>query len=440
MLNLITLELPNKFTFYSFMKKVILICCLITGLISCSLTKKMILKNMNNTLSSTFYDNQFTGLLFIDGNSKDTLFSRNSDKYFTPASNTKIFTLYTALNTLPDKIPALRYLKQNDTLYIEGTGDPSFLHPYLKDSTAFYFLQQHKNIALHTGNFQDSSFGPGWSWDDYKYYYSPERSSFPMYGNVVMISNKVGTQVLPEYFKDSVVHVSNNKNREMHRNLFYFNANRTDTLEVPFKTGNTILKNLLEKELNKKIKITKQMPEGQKKTLYGIKSDSLYVRLMHESDNFIAEQLLLLSASETTDTLNSKLAIRNALENLLPNLPQQPRWVDGSGLSRYNLFTPQSMVHVLERIYDELPKERLFKIFPSEGESGTVDNWYGSNHAPYLYAKSGSLGNNYCLSGYLLTKSGKTVIFSFMNNHFRQPSSEVRLRMHQIFENIRDTY
>ncbi len=422
------------------MKKVLLSCCLITGLISCSSTKKMVLKNIDNTLSSTFYDNQFTGVLFLDGNSKDTLFSRNSDKYFTPASNTKIFTLYTALNTLPDKIPALRYLKQNDTLYVEGTGDPSFLHPYLKDSTAFYFLQQHKNIALHTGNFQDSSFGPGWSWDDYEYYYSPERSGFPMYGNVVLISNKVGAQILPEYFNDSVVHVSNNTNREMHRNLFYFDATRTDTLEVPFKTGNTILKNLLEKELNQKIKVTLQMPIGKKKILHGIKADSLYVRLMHKSDNFIAEQLLLLSASETTDTLNSKLAIRNTLENLLPNVPQQPRWVDGSGLSRYNLFTPQSMVHVLERLYEELPKERLFKIFPSGGVSGTLENSYGSEYEPYLYAKSGSLSNNYCLSGYLLTKSGKTVIFSFMNNHFRQPLSEVRLRMQQIFENIRDTY
>jgi D-alanyl-D-alanine carboxypeptidase/D-alanyl-D-alanine-endopeptidase (penicillin-binding protein 4) len=400
----------------------------------------MVIKNMDNTLSSAFYDNQFTGLLFIDGNSKDTLFNQNSDKYFTPASNTKIFTLYTAINTLPDKIPAVRYVEQNDTLYVEGTGDPSFLHPYLKDSTALYFLKQHKNIVLHTGNFQDSSFGPGWSWDDYEYSYSPERSGFPMYGNVVIISNKAGAQVIPEYFKDSVVHVSNNTNREIHRNLFYFDTARTDTLEVPFKTGNTILKNLLEKELNLKIRVTQQMPKGKKKTLYGIEADSLYVRLMHESDNFIAEQLLVLSASETTDTLNSKLAIRNVLENLLPNLPQQPRWVDGSGLSRYNLFTPQSMVHVLARLYEEQPKERLFKIFPSGGVSGTLENWYGSEHEPYLYAKSGSLGNNYCLSGYLLTKSGKTIIFSFMNNHFTQPSSEVRLRMQQIFENIRDSY
>jgi D-alanyl-D-alanine carboxypeptidase/D-alanyl-D-alanine-endopeptidase (penicillin-binding protein 4) len=422
------------------MKNLLLSCCLLTGLIACKSTKKIVSKSLNKRLTASFYDSQFTGVLFIDAASKDTLFNQNSTKYFTPASNTKIFTLFAALNTVPDTIPALRYMRQNDTLFIKGTGDPSFLHPYLKDSTAFHFLKQEKNIALYTGNFQDSRFGPGWSWEDYGYYYSPERSGFPTYGNVVTIWNVPETKVFPEYFKDSVIRISNKANREEHRNLFYFDAARTDTLEIPFKTGDSTLKSILEKELKTKITIAKEMPLGFKETLYGIPADSLYVRLMHESDNFIAEQLLLLSASQITDTLHSKLAITNTLDKLLPTLPQEPRWVDGSGLSRYNLFTPQSIVHVLERLYQDLPRERIFTIFPSEGISGTLGDWYKGNSMPYIYAKSGSLGNNYCLSGYLLTNSGKTVIFSFMNNHFRHPSSQVKTRMEQVFEKIRDTY
>lgn len=422
------------------MKKILLSCFAILYLCGCTSSKKLILKTVDTVLNDRLYDSHFTGVLIIDVNTKDTLYNKNSHKYFTPASNTKIFTLFAALNTLPDKIPALRYIKQNDTLYVEGTGDPSFLHPYLKDSTALNFLQQQKNIALYTGNFQDSKFGPGWSWEDYQYYYSPERSGFPIYGNVVTISNAPKTSVLPKYFKDSVLRISNKSNREEHRNLFYVGATRTDTLEIPFKTGDSTLKSILEKELNVPLTFVNEMPPGIKQTLYGIQADSLYVRLMHESDNFIAEQLLLLSASETTDTLHTNIAITNTLDNLLPNLPQQPRWVDGSGLSRYNLFTPQSMVHVLERLYLQLPRERLFKIFPSGGVSGTLDNWYKGNARPYIFAKSGSLGNNYCLSGYLLTESGKTVVFSFMNNHFKHPSSELKLKMEQIFEKIRDTY
>jgi D-alanyl-D-alanine carboxypeptidase/D-alanyl-D-alanine-endopeptidase (penicillin-binding protein 4) len=128
------------------------------------------------------------------------------------------------------------------------------------------------------------------------------------------------------------------------------------------------------------------------------------------------------------------------LENQLLDLKQPPRWVDGSGLSRYNLFTPESMVTVLSKMYRNVPRQRLFSFFPVGGASGTLKDWYGGNPKPYIYAKSGSLGNNYCLSGYLLTKSGKTLIFSFMNNHFRHPSWEVKKQMEQIFEEIRDTY
>jgi D-alanyl-D-alanine carboxypeptidase/D-alanyl-D-alanine-endopeptidase (penicillin-binding protein 4) len=162
--------------------------------------------------------------------------------------------------------------------------------------------------------------------------------------------------------------------------------------------------------------------------------------MMEVSDNFIAEQLLILGSSTLSDTLNSHNAREHVLDNYLSDLRQPPRWVDGSGLSRYNLFTPESMVHVLHTMYNEIPRERLFLFFPTGGKSGTIENWYPGSPDPYIYAKTGSLGNNHCLSGYLLTKSGKTLIFSFMNNHFVESSSEIKKRMQSIFENIRDNY
>ena len=169
-------------------------------------------------------------------------------------------------------------------------------------------------------------------------------------------------------------------------------------------------------------------------------SDTVLRRMMHESDNFLAEQLLLLGSSTLSDTLSSAMARKNILENQLRDLKQRPRWVDGSGLSRYNLFTPESMVSVLSKMYTDIPRQRLFSYFPTGGETGTLEDWYAGNHNPYVYAKSGSLSNVYCLSGYLLTKSGKTLIFSFMNNHFQHPTSEVKKEMERIFEEIRDTY
>ncbi|MGB7394443.1 MAG: D-alanyl-D-alanine carboxypeptidase, partial [Pricia sp.] len=416
------------------------------------------------------------------------LYAQNSARYFTPASNTKIFTLFTALQFLPDKVPALKYLSQNDTLYVQGTGDPSFLHPFLKDSTALKFLRQYQNITLHLNNFQEDRFGPGWSWTDYQYYYQPERSPLPLYGNVVTIFSDDTVNVKPSYFEDKVINIDYTRQRELNENIFYYGKSRRDTVEIPFKTDSTLTRILLEDALGKQISLTDKIPlgdkidlidgnppknaikkalgnrvnlpterksdsaagdqinsAGRKKSqemdiLQGIPADSLYRRMMLESDNMIAEQLLIVASSTLSDTLSSSLVRDSVLNNQLSELRQPPRWVDGSGLSRYNLFTPESIVVVLQKLYQQIPRERLFELFPAGGVSGTLENWYAGDPEPYLHAKTGSLGNNHCLSGYLVTKSGKTLIFSFMNNHFRSPSSEVKNRMQRIFEEIRDGY
>ena len=422
------------------MKKIVVLLLLSLLFVGCATVRRSLVKKIDTQIKSDQYDNQFTGFLVIDPESKDTIYNINSIKYFTPASNTKIFTLFASLNLLSDSIPTLKYVFEKDTLFVQGTGDPSVLHPYFKDSTALHFMGQYENIALYPNNFKDEKLGPGWAWDDYHWYYSPERSGFPLYGNILTINNAETLEVQPIYFKDSIVFIDSPVNRELQKNVFYFNPSKKDTVEIPFRVDSSLTKNLLEKSLNKKIHITHKFPDGEEQILYGMPSDSLYKRMMEVSDNFLAEQLLILGSSSLSDTLNSQKTREYVLDNYLSDLRQPPRWVDGSGLSRYNLFTPESMVHVLHSMYNEIPRERLFLFFPTGGISGTIEDWYPGSPDPYIYAKSGSLGNNHCLSGYLLTKSGKTLIFSFMNNHFMESSSEIKRRMQSIFENIRDTY
>jgi D-alanyl-D-alanine carboxypeptidase/D-alanyl-D-alanine-endopeptidase (penicillin-binding protein 4) len=421
--------------------KNLVVALIFMALFGCTATKhRRTVKELQTVLRNETFRNQFTGLFVIAAENRDTLFDFNGEKYFTPASNTKIFTLYTGLSLLPKTIPSLKYLTQNDTLYVQGTGDPTQLHPYFRDSTVLGFLKGNRHIAWYPDNFQAWKYGAGWAWDDYGDYYQVERGAFPLYGNVITLYRNDSLIAVPSFFEDRVVDLDAAINREAEDNVFYYASSRTDTIEIPFKTDSALTRKLLETALNQKMSITDRFPDGEKSTLYGMATDSVYQRMMWESDNFLAEQLLVLASSTLSDTLDGAKAQAHMLKNRLADLNQPPRWVDGSGLSRYNLFTPESMVHVLYKMYQELPQDRLFGLFPAGGVSGTLENWYVGAEAPYIYAKSGSLGNNYCLSGYLKTKSGKILIFSFMNNHFVQHSGEIKAKMQDIFEAIRDHY
>lgn len=406
---------------------------------ACAGSKKLD-KTINTALNPETFGNHFSGIMIYDPISRDTLYRRNSAKYFTPASNTKIFTLYTSLTLLPRDIPAIKYCNVDDTLFIEGTGNPSLLHPFFKDSSAIRFLEGYNNISLNLKNFTDTRFGPGWAWEDYDGYYAAERSALPIFGNVVTIYKTDTLHVIPGYFRSGVTMMKNTTNREIDSNSFYYDPAIKDSLEIPFKTDSLVIQELLEAAIGREISLVSKMPCEEKKILPGMPTDSINKIMMQESDNFLAEQLLLLASSTLSDTLNTEIAIAYMLKNRLKDLKQPPRWVDGSGLSRYNLFSPESMVYVLNAMHKEIPKERLFNLFAQGGHSGTIADWYPGNPHPYIYAKTGSLGNNHNISGYLITKSGKTLIFSFMNNHFKNSVSEIKKQMQSVFEWLRDNY
>ena len=420
------------------MKKIILLIGIVC-FISCS-SYKPLTKKVRAQLDTAFFDNQFSGLFVYDPLSADTLMNYNGDKYFTPASNTKIFTLYAAISLLPEFLPTLEYTTAHGELYIQGVGNPATLHPVLKDSSLINFLKKQQHINLYYNNLKDTPLGPGWAWDDFDTYYSPERNPLPIFGNVVQLHKNDSLYVSVEALSDHIELKNVPYRRATAVNEFYLSPTQKDTIEVPFITDSTLIRQILENQTGQAVKIVDHFPEGEKKTIYGIAADSVYKRLMQVSDNFIAEQLLIMASADLGETLSSAKTREYILENNLKEIQYKPRWVDGSGLSRYNLFTPSSIVFTLNELYKRVPTETLYDIFPTGGESGTLANYFKGNPRPYIHAKTGSLSNNYCLSGFLVTNSGKTLIFSFMNNHYRQSSSELKSNMARILEYIRDHY
>ncbi|MDT0675733.1 D-alanyl-D-alanine carboxypeptidase/D-alanyl-D-alanine-endopeptidase [Autumnicola musiva] len=420
---------------------------------SCSTTKK-ISRPINNIFTgSPVFDQGFAGLALYDPQENKTIYSYNAKKYFTPASNTKLFTFYTGLKILGDSVPALKYLIENDTLYFKATGDPSFLNRNLPESEVFYFLKNsNEKLVYIPPSYTETHQGPGWSWGDYNAYYSAERTPFPVYGNMVSFQfqkNKKLPVVSPSIFSDSLVNIKDNLvssriERKIFKNSFEFNnqfKNSEFAQSVPFKYSPEILTNLLSDTLHKPVIRLENLDINKRlnKTLYSISSDSLYKRMLEVSDNFIAEQILIMSAGIISDTLKSDIAIDYMKEHYLADLPDEPMWYDGSGLSRYNLFTPRTMVKLLEKILAEVPQEKLFSIMATGGKSGTLKNYFKAEH-PYIFAKTGTLKYNHSLSGYIKTNSGKILIFSFMNSNYTVSTSLLKQEMERILKIIRNNY
>lgn len=395
----------------------------------------------------------FTGFELFDPIRGQVLCAVQADRYFTPASNTKVLTLLVSLNVLGDSIPALYLQQRGDSLHIQPAGDPTFLHPYFQNwqKAAQYLANAPQNsIWVHLPPAsQPTPLGPGWAWDDADEDYSPERSAFPVYGNVrrLYVPLRDSLYAAPAFWQSYLRRSPGPESRIVsgpdNQILYHLGARFQPGHEqwVPVHEVEKYRNALLTDTLHHKFIDLGYALTGPRKTLYACPADTVYRRLMYESDNFIAEQLLLLCAGVKLGTLDAGKIIRWAQDSLLGTLAQKPKWVDGSGLSRYNLNTPHNMVAVLSQLWQQYPHDRLLRLFPSGGVSGTLNEWYkGPNGSPYVFAKTGSMSGVHCLSGYLVTNSGKTLIFSFMHNNFVGSSKPYKVEMQRFLESIKATF
>jgi len=432
----------------------LMICVLLLG--SCSIQSRSINKRSikKQFEHSQISNDHFTGFALYDLDKKKMVFELNSDKYFTPASNTKLFTFYTCLKMLGDSIPALKYEVRNDSLVFWGTGDPSFLHSDLKGVNGLKLLQNsNKKLYYSTTGYTGDFFGPGWGWDDYNDDYQVEITALPIEDNEALLyaDNDGNMQVKPNYFKrylnrDADYHPAGFKvKRDFLSNNFVYPETAIPAKfeqQVPWKTSDMLTKALLEDTLKKPVYLARLPINNNAKVIYNTNADSVYRRMLQPSDNFIAEQLLLVCSSVKFNTLNKDSVINYAKANFLKDLPDAPQWVDGSGLSRYNLFTPRSIVKLLCKIDDEVKNDSLLhSLMPAGGLTGTIKNAYKTdNGKAFVWAKTGSLSNNHNQSGYLITRKGKRLAFSFMNNNFTRPTKEVRNEMVRIMTYIHEEF
>ncbi|WP_162910436.1 D-alanyl-D-alanine carboxypeptidase/D-alanyl-D-alanine-endopeptidase [Hymenobacter oligotrophus] len=377
-----------------------------------------------------------------------------ADKYFVPASTHKLLTLYAALRILPDSVPALQYVVHGDSLIFRGTGDPTLLHGDVPSRRAYDLLKRWQGRLYYAETpAAEPKFGPGWSWDDYPYYFQPERSTFPIYGNVVRFKYRQPGQptitVQPRWFAKYVKpaaggatspdHVA--RALEANRYTWYPSPRSSWTDESPFRTSRELLLTLLRDTLKRKVRPApwRLRPTETPRTYYSLGIDSLLRRTMRVSDNLLAEQTLLLCSSQLGhDSLSVARVIAHARKQWLLDLPDSLAWVDGSGLSRQNLTTPRNQVALLLKLHRLVPEARLFDLLAAGGRQGTLRRVYRDPTGLWLWGKTGTLTNAHNLCGFLRTRSGQLLAFSFMNNNHLAGSPEIRNEMERVLTLVRE--
>ena len=428
-------------------------------LIGCSTNKQISKSAQQLVIKDPSLLTAHVGISIYEPTSGKYWYNYQDDKYFVPASNTKLATCYGAMKYLGDSLVGAIKVENDTAIFLLPTADPTFLHPDFQVQPIVTYLQKAaKKLYIADIGWKTEALGSGWAWNDYNDSYMVERSPMPVYGNLVkwiqdITNDSAFIYSIPEVNWE-VDFDTNQRNkffvkRKLSENIYNISEGKEKLKEqyVPFVTNG--LKSALELLRDTIHEIIDLLPVQQYQKLFStarphltkIKSqstDSLLKITMHRSDNFFAEQTLLMVSNERLGYMSDKNIIDTLLKNDFNDLPQKPSWVDGSGLSRDNLFTPGDLVIILNKIKNEFGMERIKVILPT-GNSGTLTNYYIADSS-YIFAKTGTLSGVVALSGYLYTKKNKLLIFSVLVNNHQASVASVKRAVEKFIEGVRNKY
>ena len=418
----------------------------------------------------------------IDGK----LVDYNSEKLFIPASNMKLLTGAAALEILGGdyRFRTTIYGTTNITkkgvlegnLILKGCGDPTLatyknygIESLLSDTIEELYnkgLRVIKGDILVDETFFDSQrLGSGWMWDDEQYGYSAQVGALSLNENVIVVritpgksaGDPIDVQLIPstdyiEIINEAITCSANTKSdisveRSKAQNKILIKGEiaegsdpviRTRTIEEPGFYAGTVFKESLE---SNGIDVYGRVRSGvakkgiELKVINSVPLSEIVECMMKNSDNFYAEQIIKTIGAEVMGAGSWSNGIK-AVKQFLCDIgidATQLRMVDGSGLSRYNLLSPQLVVNLLKYMYSET----FLTSLPMAGVDGTLKNrMKGTPLEGNLKAKTGTMSGVSALSGYITTESGDVIAFSIMINNYAKSSKPIKIIEDEIAEII----
>ena len=421
-----------------------------------------------------------TGIKVVRLSDGAVLFQQNSQKLFHPASNMKLFTAAAALNFLG---PAYRFTTTvatdsaatvGDTLrhnvYLIGSGDPSFDSGNLAQMIDALHGQGIRYIdgeVICDDTFLDDlRYGEGWMWDDQPYSGFSPIGALTINLNSIEIFSRPGENGQPAKIRTSpstrYVQILNESTTV---DSATFAQLMSDTLEnhprysvlrrwreqtnifdasgyVPDGSAERrSAQNIVEPALyfgtlfkeacaRAGIHITGGVSRGaapeNAAVLVTHDSDpvaTLVANMNKPSDNLYAELLLKAVGTHAKGTPGTADKGKEALDVMLSGWgvnTEAIRISDGSGVSRYGLLSPDAIIKLLTKMYENFSvRSEFIASLPIAGVDGTLANrMKGTAAEGVVHAKTGSLGGVSTLAGYTTAQDGEVLAFSIMMSHF----------------------
>jgi D-alanyl-D-alanine carboxypeptidase/D-alanyl-D-alanine-endopeptidase (penicillin-binding protein 4) len=356
-----------------------------------------------------------SGLVVVDTESEEVVCAAGAEKMLPLASNTKLFTTSAALSklgpnsTIPTKVLTDGTIDANGvlhgSLYLQGAGDPTLGTPAFYNS---YLAGLGTNIFALVPQVKRAGI---------------KRVTGRLYGDDTIFDRKRG--VADSGYATSV-YIGPLSGLDFNSG-FAGNTSSSHFSSDPAKLATQTLDNSMR---HSGIRITPTIAlrktPAKAKSVAVVRSPPLSEIVNTTdvySDNFFAEMLQKLLGAHFGGAGTTAAGTR-VVEEYARDMGSDIQQMDGSGLTRSNLASPQDVVKLLLGVNKSAIGEEFIQDLALSGKEGTTaGRMRGTAAYGRCRLKTGTLTGVSNLSGYCFNKSGRVMAFSTLMASVRSTST-----------------
>ncbi len=418
-------------------------------------------------VSQKSYRQVHMGILVRSVDTGEVIYQDNPNHLLVPASVQKLLTGISALSYLGPNFyfetslltddGSIKNGVLNGNLTVKFSGDPT-----LRSQDIYELFNKLANLGVHqikgsifldNEDYNNIPYGPGWLQDDFNHPYAAPLNAIIINENAFSIrlspSKRLNGYVdistnLPAnaaYFKNNVITKPGRRGcgfsiNSDQRNHYAFSGCVAKEWGIqsrllPIKDPDTYAKALIKQALRQSHIVfngTVRMHHDPNTTQVLVDHFSpplevVVTKMMKKSNNMIANTLLKkmgqLYFNKTGSWANGAAAVKAILSEKAHMDFSRVQIVDGSGLSRKNLISPEQLSQLLDYAYHD-PKVApyLMQALPLAGVDGTLR--YRMKTGPHLpiRGKTGTMKSISGLAGYITTAHHHTLSFVIMINGY----------------------